>query len=238
MESASSTILQSLKQSLVGKNEVESLAFLAEKFKDKIVFSTSFGLEDQVITHLIYRNQLPIKIFSLETGRLFEETIETWHKTEKFYGQKIEAYLPEQNLVEELVAKKGLYSFYESVENRKECCYIRKVIPLKKALSGNKLWVTGIRSEQSDNRKDMSNLEWDSGNQIIKFHPIFDWTWEKVRFFAEENQIPYNPLHDKGFPSIGCQPCTRAIRAGEDFRAGRWWWEQKNNKECGLHELK
>lgn len=236
MESVSSNILQELDSQLQNKSEVESLAFLAEKFSGKIVFSTSFGLEDQVITHFICTHKLPIKIFSLETGRLFEETLQTWRKTEEYYGQKIEAFHPVKEQVEELVAKKGLYSFYESVENRKECCHIRKVVPLRQALKGNRLWVTGIRAEQSDNRQDMRQLEWDNANQLIKFHPLFAWSWEKVRAFAQEHHIPYNPLHDKGFPSIGCQPCTRAIRPGEDFRAGRWWWEQKNTKECGLHE--
>ncbi|TAE00006.1 MAG: phosphoadenylyl-sulfate reductase [Bacteroidetes bacterium] len=227
--------IQSLWAELRGKTEVESLRYLAEKFAGKIVFSTSFGLEDQIITHLIYSNKIPIQIFSLETGRLFKETLALWQETEIVYSQKIKTYFPDIQAVDELVAKKGMYSFYESVENRKECCHIRKVVPLQIALKGQQCWITGIRSEQSSNRTDMQNTEWDSANEIIKFHPIFDWSWEKCRKFVQENLIPYNLMHDKGFPSIGCEPCTKAIKEGEDFRAGRWWWEQASQKECGLH---
>ncbi|HKG08213.1 MAG TPA: phosphoadenylyl-sulfate reductase, partial [Pedobacter sp.] len=151
------------------------------------------------------------------------------------YKKEIKAYFPQAEAVQEMVNKKGPSSFYESVENRKECCYIRKIEPLKRALNGNKLWVTGIRSDQSANRHDMSNLEWDEGNQMVKFHPIFFWSLDEVKDYIKKNNIVYNTLHDKGFPSIGCAPCTRAVREGEDFRAGRWWWEDQSKKECGLH---
>jgi phosphoadenosine phosphosulfate reductase len=153
----------------------------------------------------------------------------------EIYQQPIHAYFPKSDLLQDMVAAKGPNSFYESVENRKECCYIRKIEPLKRALSGNELWITGIRADQSVNREGMEDVEWDEGNQLLKFHPIFDWTLDDVKAYVKENNIVYNTLHDKGFPSIGCAPCTRAVREGEDFRAGRWWWEDQSKKECGLH---
>jgi len=224
-----------IKQALNGLNTVEKLHYLAEKYKGRIVFSTSFGWEDQAITHLIFANNIPIKVFTLETGRLFPETYYVWNRTLEIYQQPIHAYFPQSDLLQDMVAKKGPNSFYENVENRKECCYIRKIEPLKRALAGNEIWITGIRAEQSTNREGMEDLEWDEGNQMIKFHPIFDWTLDDVKQYIKENNIVYNTLHDKGFPSIGCAPCTRAVREGEDFRAGRWWWEDQSKKECGLH---
>ncbi len=218
-----------------GKPVLEALTLLADRFPGKIVFSTSFGIEDQVITHFIFSNNLPIRVFTLETGRLFPETYYTWNRTLEIYRKEIEAYFPDTHAVQQLISQKGPSSFYESVENRKECCRIRKIEPLQRALEGASCWITGIRSEQSDNRQGMAQVEWDNGNQLIKFHPIYDWSLDDVWEYAKSNQIPYNPLHDKGFPSIGCAPCTRAVRAGEDFRAGRWWWEDKSKKECGLH---
>lgn len=216
-------------------NIEKALEMLAEKFPEKVVFSSSFGWEDQVLTHMIFVNKLPIKVFTLETGRLFPETYYVWNRTLEMYGQPIHAYYPDTRSVENMVSRKGPNSFYESVENRKECCSIRKIEPLKRALAGNEIWITGIRAEQSPNRENMHGIEWDSQNQIIKFHPLFDWTLDQVKEYIKEKNIPYNPLHDKGFPSIGCAPCTRAVREGEDFRAGRWWWEDQNKKECGLH---
>jgi len=230
--------LDNLRPQLQGLDPVEALAFLANKFPGRIVFSTSFGWEDQVITHMIFANDLPIKIFTLETGRLFPETYYVWNRTMEMYGKPIHAYYPNNELLEKMVNAKGPSSFYESVENRKECCGIRKVEPLKRALAGNKCWVTGIRAEQSVGRHDMHNIEWDEQNNLIKFHPIFNWTLDQVKEYIKKNNIPYNTLHDRGFPSIGCQPCTRAVQPGEDFRAGRWWWEDQSKKECGLHEVK
>jgi|SRR5690606_15813943 len=227
--------LHNLKEKLRGLDIVGSLTFLAKEFNDKIVFSTSFGWEDQALTHIIFSNNIPIKVFTLETGRLFPETYYVWNRTLEIYNKPIHAFYPDKNLLEEMVSTKGPSSFYESVENRKECCYIRKIEPLKRALAGNACWITGIRAEQSANRQGMDNIEWDEGNQIIKFHPIFDWTLADVKAYIKENHIVYNTLHDKGFPSIGCAPCTRAVREGEDFRAGRWWWEDQSKKECGLH---
>lgn len=226
---------QDLLQEIKGLGIIESLKYIADKYPGQVVFSTSFGWEDQVISHIIFKNDLPIKVFTLETGRLFPETYYVWNRTLEMYGKQIHAYYPNTHAVENMVSAKGPSSFYESVENRKECCGIRKVEPLKRALAGNSVWITGIRADQSTNREHMDNVEWDEGNQILKYHPIFDWTLDQVKQFIKEYNIPYNPLHDKGFPSIGCAPCTRAVREGEDFRAGRWWWEDQSKKECGLH---
>ena len=228
--------LEDIKQQIQGLDPIAALSLLANRFPDQIVFSTSFGWEDQVITHMIFTNNLPIKVFTLETGRLFPETYYVWNRTMEMYEKPIHAYYPNHELLEKMVNAKGPSSFYESVENRKECCGIRKVEPLKRALAGNKCWVTGIRAEQSVNRHDMHNLEWDEQNNLIKFHPIYDWTLDQVKEYIRKYNVPYNTLHDRGFPSIGCQPCTRAVQPGEDFRAGRWWWEDQSKKECGLHE--
>ncbi|MFC1225963.1 phosphoadenylyl-sulfate reductase [Pedobacter sp. BG31] len=227
--------LEEIKAALEGLCTVDKLKFLATEYTGRIIFSTSFGWEDQAITHLIFANNIPIKVFTLETGRLFPETYYVWNRTLEIYNKPIHAYYPQNGLLEDMVNTKGPNSFYESVENRKECCYIRKIEPLKRALKGNDIWITGIRADQSANREDMHDLEWDEGNQLIKFHPIFDWTLDDVKTYIKENNIVYNTLHDKGFPSIGCAPCTRAVQPGEDFRAGRWWWEDQSKKECGLH---
>lgn len=228
-------MIATLKKELEGLDVVAKLRYLAEKHQGKIVFSTSFGWEDQVVTHLIFANQIPIKVFTLETGRLFPETYYVWNRTLEIYQQPIHAYFPQSDLLQNMVAAKGPSSFYESVENRKECCYIRKIEPLKRALAGNEIWITGIRADQSANREGMEDVEWDEGNQLFKFHPIFDWSLDDVKLYVKDNNVVYNTLHDKGFPSIGCAPCTRAVREGEDFRAGRWWWEDQSKKECGLH---
>ncbi|MFV8343989.1 phosphoadenylyl-sulfate reductase [Flavobacterium sp. XS2P39] len=213
----------------------QTLAFLANEYKGKVVFSTSFGQEDQVITALIAKNDLPITIFTLDTGRLFQETYDVFHKTLKRYKIDIKTYFPEATAVEELLNKKGPNSFYESVENRKECCFIRKVAPLTKALEGNEIWITGLRAEQSENRNDLAAFEYDANFKLIKFNPLLKWTLEEVQQYIDDNNVPQNTLHKKGFVSIGCAPCTRAIAPGEDIRAGRWSWES-SHKECGLHQ--
>lgn len=212
------------------------LRLLSQRFEGSIVFSTSFGLEDQAISHLIFNQNLPIEVFTLDTGRMFTETYSTWRQTLESYQHPIKAYYPNAEAIQNFVTEKGPNSFYESVENRKGCCYIRKVEPLQRALKGKDIWITGLRAEQSPNRQNMPQLEWDEANQVIKFHPILHWTWAELNEFIQKNHVPYNSLHDKGFVSIGCAPCTRAIRPGEDFRAGRWWWEDSSKKECGLHE--
>lgn len=217
------------------QDPVKTLKNLANEFEDKIAFSTSFSLEDQAITHLIYTHQIPIRVFTLDTGRLFKETHKVLHQTNKMYGQKIQVFFPESQAVEELVNTKGNYSFYDSVDNRKECCFIRKVQPLDRALNGVECWITGIRGGQSNNRQTMEIVEWDESRGLIKAHPLFAWSLEQTEKFVLDNQIPYNTLYDQGFPSIGCEPCTRAVKVGEPLRAGRWWWENPTKKECGLH---
>lgn len=231
-------IISDLNKKLSDKPIVSVLENLAEKYPGKIVFTTSFGYEDQVITDMIFKNNLDIKVITLDTGRLFPETYKVYRSTLEKYKKPIKAYFPPAEKVEELLNEKGPFSFYESIENRKECCYIRKVIPLKRALSGNEIWITGLRASQSENRSDLKKFEWDAGNQIIKYNPILEWSLDEVKNYVKQYNVPYNVLHDKGFVSIGCEPCTRAIRSGEDFRAGRWWWEQNSGKECGLHSAK
>jgi phosphoadenosine phosphosulfate reductase len=218
-----------------GLDETASMNLLAAEFQGASVFSTSFSFEDQVITDLLAKGQVPVEIFTLDTGRLFPETYSTWVQTLERYQNRIIAYYPNAESLQQFVAEKGPNSFYESVENRKSCCHIRKVEPLQRALKNKKLWITGIRSEHSPNRNDMQPVEWDPVNRVIKYHPLLHWTTEQVKEYVKQNNVPYNPLHDKGFVSIGCAPCTRAIRPGEDFRAGRWWWEDSVKKECGLH---
>lgn len=218
-----------------GKEPLEALKLLAERFKGDIVFSTSFGWEDQVITDMIFSNDLPIDVFTLDTGRLFKETYSVWNRVRERYKKNIIVYYPDRIKLEKMLGEKGPNSFYESVENRKECCGIRKVEPLNRALEGKKIWITGIRADQSTNREQMNWVEWDEGHQLIKVHPIFFWTLADVKEYVREHNVPYNALHDRGFPSIGCEPCTRPVQPGEDFRAGRWWWEDQSKKECGLH---
>ena len=220
---------------LEGAGLDSALRLLAERFPGQVVFSTSFSIEDQVVTHAIAANDIPIKLFTLDTGRLFAETYSVWNSTNEKYHTRVQAYYPDRNLLEKLLNEKGPNSFYESVDNRKECCRIRKVEPLRRALKGNAVWVTGLRAEHSPERKDHQVIEWDEGNQIIKYNPLLHWNTERVREYIDKNDVPYNVLHDRGFVSIGCAPCTRAIRPGEDFRAGRWWWEDSSKKECGLH---
>ena len=224
-----------IKELIKNKSPEEALQVIALHFQGKVVFSSSLGYEDQVITHFIFSNNLPISIFTLDTGRLYNETYSVLQSTLEQYKKSIKVFYPQTILVEKLVSEKGPISFYESVENRKECCFIRKVEPLKRALQGDSIWVTGIRTEQSEGRKDLPLVEWDEANNIIKFHPLLNWTLDEVKQYIAKHNIPYNPLHDKGFVSIGCAPCTRAVKTGENFRAGRWWWEQNNKKECGLH---
>ncbi len=215
----------------------EALGIISRLFPDETVFSSSLGQEDQVITDAVFKNGVPVKVFTIDTGRLYNETYELLDRTSARYKQPIQVYFPEAADVEEFVTTKGINSFYESTENRKECCHIRKVKPLNRALKGAKVWITGLRSEQSANRNAMKMIEWDESRQLYKFNPLIHWSYADVLEYIEKHNVPYNPLHDKGFISIGCAPCTRAIEPGEDPRAGRWWWET-SQKECGLHVAK
>jgi phosphoadenosine phosphosulfate reductase len=227
--------LKELNDKLTGKTIEENLSLLASLFPGKIIFTTSLGIEDQVITHIIFRNDLDIKVVTLDTGRLFPQTYDVLSNTVIRYKKNIDVYFPEYGDVEKLVTEKGPFSFYQSVENRKECCNVRKVVPLNRALKGMECWISGIRAGQSDNRNQMEWLEYDEDKDLLKFYPLFDWSFEHVKDFVRDNNVPYNTLHDKGYVSIGCEPCTKAVRQGEDFRAGRWWWENEGPKECGCH---
>lgn len=212
----------------------DALRMVAEIFPGKIKFSSSLGQEDQVITDAICRNKIDIEVFTLDSGRLFYETYELIERTNARYRTNLKVYFPDPADVEAFVTEKGINSFYESVENRKQCCFIRKVKPLNRALKGAKVWITGLRAEQSENRKNMPMIEWDEQKQLYKFNPLINWCYEEIINYISEMNVPYNPLHDEGFISIGCAPCTRAVKPGEDARAGRWWWET-SQKECGLH---
>lgn len=215
-------------------NLADGLRWMAERFPGAVAFSTSLGQEDQVITDAIFANNLDIRVFTLDTGRLFAETYELIDATRQRYGKSIEVFAPDAGLLQTLTTAKGFHSFYESVENRKECCTVRKVEPLRRALRGAQVWVTGLRAEQSPNRQAMRMVEHDAGYGLIKFNPLIDWTLPRVLEYIQQHGVPDNVLHRKGFVSIGCAPCTRAIEPGEDPRAGRWWWES-SKKECGLH---
>jgi phosphoadenosine phosphosulfate reductase len=201
----------------------------------RIVFTTSFGLEDQAIGHAIFAQDLAIDVVTFDTGRLFPETHQVWAETEQRYGKRIRALLPERRSVEAWVAEHGIDGFRASVAARQGCCGLRKVEPLGRALAGAAAWVTGVRAEQSADRAMMSFAEIDPQRRLLKLNPLLDWTRDRVAAFVSEHRIPYNSLHDRGFLSIGCAPCTRALAPGEPERAGRWWWEQEEKKECGLH---
>jgi phosphoadenosine phosphosulfate reductase len=200
-----------------------------------IVFSTSLGIEDQAILHAIAAAGAKVDVFTLDTGRLFPETIDTIANSERRYGLRIRVVAPEAADVEGLVARDGMLGFRLSVEARKACCEIRKVRPLKRALAGAGSWITGLRRGQSAGRGSVPFAAWDPGHSLLKINPLADWPLDRLEAYIAANDVPVNPLHARGFPSIGCQPCTRAIRPGEDVRAGRWWWESEDGKECGLH---
>lgn len=213
----------------------EVLQFFLNEFKGRIALSSSMGLEDQVLTHMVSEIVANSRVFTLDTGRLFPETYELISKTNEKYGINIEVFFPEAEKVENMVNEKGVNLFYESVENRKMCCHIRKIESLKRAFSDLDIWICGLRSEQSVTRINTKLLEWDEANGLLKLNPLVDWSYRQVKDYISNYSIPYNPLHDKGFLSIGCQPCTRSVETGEDERSGRWWWEKPESKECGLH---
>lgn len=200
-----------------------------------VAFSTSLSWEDQVLTHAIFSQDLPVRVFTLDTGRLFPETYSVIESTRQRYQKELEVYFPEHRAVEELLTQKGPISFYESLENRKECCFIRKVEPLNRALKDVDVWITGLRADHSENRSGLELVEWDEQRRIVKVNPLANWNLDEVKTYIRKYNVPYNTLQDRGFVSLGCQPCTRAIQEGEPFRAGRWWWEDNSKKECGLH---
>jgi phosphoadenosine phosphosulfate reductase len=213
----------------------ERLRYVRREIDGKIVLTTGFGMESQVILHHIAEHDINIEIATLDTGRLFPETYKLWEDTERRYNRRIRAIFPRPDAVADLVDQHGINGFYKSKEARLSCCHVRKVEPLKRALSGAKAWVAGLRGSQSVYRAGIGLATANAEHKLIKVNPLFDWSREDVLDFVQRNDVPINPLHDQGFASIGCAPCTRAILPGEDERAGRWWWEKDNPKECGLH---
>lgn len=213
----------------------ELLSWAYRTHGDRVAFASSFGAEDVVVIDLIARHAPGLRVFTLDTGRLPEETYDVMERVRTRYGLAIEVTFPDRTAVETLLREKGAFSFRESVENRKECCRIRKVEPLRRVLGELEAWVTGLRREQSVTRGELAQVEWDEGNGLLKLNPLADWSEAQVWAYIKEHDVPYNELHDRGFPSIGCAPCTRAVQPGEDVRAGRWWWEDPVTKECGLH---
>jgi phosphoadenosine phosphosulfate reductase len=237
--SAKEEILQSIDQwneQFSHKSAEEVLSFFLSEFKHRIALASSLGAEDQVLTGMIANINPDTQIFTLDTGRVFPETYSLMAQTNKKFGIKLKVYFPDASDVEKMVTEKGVNLFYESVENRKLCCHLRKVEPLKRAFEGLDVWICGLRKDQSVTRFFTKMVEWDEVNGLIKINPLLNWTEKQVWSYIKEHDVPYNELHDKGFPSIGCQPCTRAVQPGEDVRAGRWWWENPEQKECGLHK--
>lgn len=228
--------IKAIADELESKSAEEVLRWALDRFHPRIAFASSFGAEDVVIIDMLTKIRNDVRIFTLDTGRLNQETYELMDIVREKYNIKIEVYFPDNKEVEDMVMRYGFNLFYKSVELRKLCCEIRKVRPLARALNGLDAWITGLRREQSSTRNKIMKVELDyAHNGIVKVNPLADWTWKMVWDYIKKNNVPYNKLHDIGYPSIGCEPCTRAIKEGEDFRAGRWWWETKSNKECGLH---
>ena len=220
---------------LESKRAEDIVTWALHEFGEGLALASSFGAEDVVLIDLLMRVDPKARIFTLDTGRLNQETYEVMDKMKEKYGCTIETYFPAAPRVEQMVREQGFNLFYASIDNRKLCCNIRKVEPLNRALKGLKAWMTGLRREQVVTRTAVKKVEWDDGHAMYKLNPLADWTWNQVWDYIRANKVPYNALHDQGYPSIGCEPCTRAVKPGEDFRAGRWWWERPEEKECGLH---
>ena len=224
-----------LNRALAGLDVTGRLARFREELGGRVVFTTGFGVEGQVILHHICEARLDIDIVTLDTGRLFPETYATWEETERRYGRRIRAIYPQQDALETLIADQGINGFFASKEARLACCDNRKVDPLRRVLAGARGWITGLRADQSAFRSKVRLVTADHARNLLKLSPLIDWTREAAQAFAAAHEVPTNPLHRKGFPSIGCAPCTRAVGPGESERAGRWWWEAESKKECGLH---
>lgn len=219
-----------------GKSGLELVAWAIDRFgTDKIALATSFGAEDQVLIDMLLKVNKNAQVFTLDTGRLPQETYDILDETRKWGGINIDVIFPDTNAVEKLVREHGANSFYESVENRKACCKVRKVEPLTRRLKPLLAWICGLRKEQSVTRSSVNTVQWDEAFSLVKINPLANWTEQQVWDYIKENNIPFNKLHEKGYPSIGCAPCTRAIEPGQDIRSGRWWWESPEHKECGLH---
>lgn len=218
-----------------GLDPADRLLALRESVSGRIVFTTSFGIEDQALSHLIFERRLGIEVVTLDTGRLFPSTYKLWAETEERYGVRIRSYHPAEAGLAAFVADAGINGFYHSKEARTACCHVRKVEPLGRALAGAQAWVTGLRADQSGGRAAVELASWDADRQLLKVAPLFDWSRERVAEFCALHDVPVNELHARGFLSIGCEPCTRALKPGEPERAGRWWWESDDARECGLH---
>jgi len=227
--------IEQLNQQFEGKSPEEVLRYFLAEYKGKIALSSSLSIEDQVLTDLIVKIDPSARIFTLDTGRLFPETYSLIEKTNLKYNIHLEVMFPDYREVEELVKTEGINLFYNGIDQRKACCRVRKLNPLKRAFEGLEVWVCGLRNEQSITRQGVQLVEWDEGNKLIKLNPLIHFTEGQVWDYIKANKVAYNKLQDQGFPSIGCHPCTRAIKPGEDIRAGRWWWENPDQKECGLH---
>ena len=232
----SKELVKQLNEDLENKSAQEVIEFFLKNYKYSSALSSSLAAEDQVLTDIILKEYKEAKIFTLDTGRLHPETYDVMDATNLKYNIKLDVYFPKETDVQELYKTQGINGQYESIENRKTCCGIRKIEPLKRALKGLDIWFTGLRSSQSVTRTQMQLVEWDEGFNLIKVNPLILWNEDDVWNYIKENKVPYNKLHDIGFPSIGCAPCTRAVKDGEDIRAGRWWWENPEHKECGLHK--
>lgn len=228
--------VEELNVQFLNKTPEEVLSFFLNEYKGRIALASSLSIEDQVLTDMIVKIDKSARIFTLDTGRLFPETYSLIEKTNMRYGIQLEVKFPDYREVENMVQAEGVNLFYNGIEQRKKCCYVRKIEPLKRAFAGLEVWICGLRREQSVTRHDMQIVEWDEGNGLIKLNPLINFSEEQTWDYIKQNNVPYNKLHEKGFPSIGCQPCTRAIKPGEDIRAGRWWWENPEHKECGLHK--
>lgn len=229
-------IVNKLNERFIGKEPEEVLSYFLEAYRGHIALASSLSIEDQVLTAMICRIRPETRIFTLDTGRVFPETYSLIERTNMTYGIKIQLFFPDYKQVEKMVAEHGVNLFYENVEKRRLCCHIRKLEPLKRAFDGLKVWICGLRHEQSVTRTDIRMVEWDEPHRLLKLNPLINWTEKQVWDYIHGHGVPYNKLHDQGFPSIGCQPCTRAVKPGEDIRAGRWWWENPLHKECGLHK--
>ncbi len=212
------------------------LRHFLETYSDRIALSSSLSIEDQTLTDMILKINPKARIFTLDTGRLFPETYQLIDKTNLHYGIKMEVFCPQTEALQQFVREQGINPFYESIEKRHACCQVRKLEPLGRAFKTLDAWICGLRHEQSVTRTEMQLIEWDEKHQVLKINPLIDWTEAQVWDYIKIHHVPYNKLHDKGYPSIGCEPCTRAVKFGEDIRSGRWWWESPEHRECGLHK--
>src|SRR5574344_1715296 len=213
----------------------EIIGYFLKEYQGRIALSSSLSIEDQTITDMMVKTDRKARIFTLDTGRLFPETYQLIDKTNLTYGIKLEVFFFDYKEVQRMVREEGINLFYNSMESRNRCCEIRKLEPLRRAFRGLGVWICGLRRQQSVARQAMQVVEWDERHQLIKVNPLISWSEDEVWSYIRKNHVPYNKLHDKGFPSIGCEPCTRAVKPGEDIRSGRWWWESPEHRECGLH---